>query len=100
MEAGVIWSRPKSRPGRELDDVVELGHELGELRVVGEDICFGDRELPVEDGEELALDPANVALAEDTGAHGPVNVLQRAVVGVLGAESACGNFETLRDRVY
>ena len=48
--------------------VVKLGQELRELRVVGEDVCLGDRELPVEDGKELALDAANVALAKDTGA--------------------------------
>lgn len=54
---------------------MELGHETGELRVVREDVCLRDGEIPVKDGEELALDAANIALAKDAGAHRPVDVL-------------------------
>lgn len=67
--------------------MVKLRHEAGELSVVRENVLFRDREVPVEDREELALDATNVTFAKDTGAHGPVDVLQATVVGVLRTES-------------
>lgn len=48
-----------------------------------EDILLGDAEFEVEDVEELALYPADVALAEDARAQCPMHVLQCRVVGVL-----------------
>jgi hypothetical protein len=42
--------------------------------VMGQDVVLGDREVPVEDLEELSLNPAHIAFAEDTGAHRPMNV--------------------------
>jgi hypothetical protein len=48
-----------------------------------EQIGFGNSELPVEDFDELALDPPNVTLAEGAGDHHPMNVFQGRVVGVL-----------------
>ena len=48
-----------------------------------EDIGFGNSEIPVEDFDELALDPSNVTLAECAGDHCPMNVFQGRVVGVL-----------------
>ena len=43
--------------------------------VVCHDVRLRDRELEVEDLEELALDTAHVALAEHAGAQRPVDVL-------------------------
>lgn len=54
--------------------------------VDGEQIGLGDSKVPVEDFDELALDPANVALAERAGDHRPVDVFQCRVVRVLGGD--------------
>lgn len=51
--------------------------------VVREEVGLVEGELVVEDIEELALDAADVALAEHAGAQRPVHVLQRRVVAVL-----------------
>ena len=59
------------------------GHDGG---VVGKDILLGDAEFEIEDVEELALYPADVALAEDPGAERPVDVLEGGVVQVLKCE--------------
>ena len=64
-------------------DVVVRPGEGEECVVVCEEIRFGDAELKVEDVEELALDAANVTLAEDPGAERPVDVLECRVVQVL-----------------
>jgi hypothetical protein len=45
--------------------------------VVCHEIIFGDAQLEIENVEEFALDPANVALAKNTGAHCPVYVFER-----------------------
>ena len=52
----------------------------------GEEIGFGNAEIPVEDFNELALDPSDIALAEGAGNHSPVNVFQSRVVGVFGSD--------------
>lgn len=49
-----------------------------------EKVGLGHGEVPVEDLDELALDPADVALAKRAGDHRPVDVFQSRVVGVLG----------------
>lgn len=49
--------------------------ERGEPVVVCEEVVLLERKLKVEDIEELALDAANITLAEDTGAECPVDVL-------------------------
>ena len=51
--------------------------------VVCKEIGFGDGEFEVEDVEELTLDAADVALAEDPRAERPVDVLEGGVVEVL-----------------
>lgn len=45
--------------------------------IVCHDIIFGDAQLEIENVEEFPLDPADIALAEYTGAHSPVYVFQR-----------------------
>jgi len=45
--------------------------------MVSHDIIFADVQLKVEDVEKFALNPANIALAEYTGAHSPVHVFER-----------------------
>jgi len=52
--------------------------------VVGQDVILGDREIPVEDLEELSFDPPNIALAKDSCAQRPVNVSESGIIGVLG----------------
>ena len=42
--------------------------------VMGQDVILGDREIPVEHLEELALDPPHIPFTKDTGAQRPVNV--------------------------
>ena len=51
--------------------------------VVREEVGLGEAELVVEDVEELALDPPDVPLAEDSGAERPVDVLEGGVIQVL-----------------
>jgi len=62
------------------------GEEMQESVMNDEEIGFGDGELPVDDIDELALDPSNIALAEGTGDHSPMNVFQSRVIGVLGGD--------------
>jgi hypothetical protein len=60
------------------------GREEGHDRVVvRHDVVFADAQLEIEYVQELALDPANVALAKDTCAHSPVHVLKRGVIEIL-----------------
>ena len=62
--------------------------------VVCEDVGLGDGEFEVEDVEELTLDAADVALAEDPRAQRPVNVLKRGIVRgcwvLLARAARCG----------
>lgn len=51
--------------------------------VMGQDVVLGDREVPVEDLEELSFNPPHIALAEDTGAHRPMNVSESRITSVL-----------------
>ena len=44
--------------------------------VVRHDVVFRDAQIEIEHVQELALDPANVALAKDSCAHSPVHVLE------------------------
>ena len=55
--------------------------------VVREEVGLGDGEFEIEDVEELTLDAANIALAEDSRAKRPVNVLQCRIVQVLEEET-------------
>ena len=59
---------------------MRVGHDHG---VVSKDIAFADGKVEVEDIEELALDPANVALAEYTSAERPVDVLECGIIQIL-----------------
>lgn len=55
--------------------VVARVHEREDGVVVREQVALVEGELVVENIEELALDAPDVALAEDTGAQRPVDVL-------------------------
>ena len=85
--------------------VVLVGGDVGggagegeEGVVVREEVGFGDAELEVEDVEELTLDAADVALAEDPRAQRPVNVLKRGIVrGLLGTVDM---WSRVRGRAY
>jgi len=52
-------------------------HERHDGVVVCHDIIFGKAQLEIEHVEELALYPANIALAKYTGTHCPVYVFER-----------------------
>lgn len=52
----------------------------------GEDIGFGHSKVPIEDFNEFALDPPDVAFAEGACDHGPVDIFQSRVVGVFGSD--------------
>ena len=49
-----------------------------------EEIGFGNSQIPIENLNELALDPSNITFAKRVRDHRPVDVLQSRVVGVLG----------------
>ena len=59
------------------------GEEIQDHIVYNKEIGFGNSEIPVEDLDKLALDPADVTLAEGAGDHCPMNILQGGVIGVL-----------------
>jgi len=59
------------------------GEEIQDHIVHNKEIGFGNSEIPVEDFDKLALDPADVTLAEGAGDHCPMNILQGGVIGVL-----------------
>ena len=52
--------------------------------VMGQDVVLGDREVPVEDLEELPFDPPHITFAKETSADRPVNVSQSRVTSILG----------------
>jgi len=70
--------------------------------VVRHDVVLTDAQLEIEDVQELALDPADIALAENSRAHSPVHVLKRGVIEILrsrkwalvshGRSSKCGSW--------
>ena len=65
--------------------------------VVRKEIGLRNGEFPVEDVEELTLDVADVALAEDPRAQRPVNVLKRGIVrGLLGLAGEGGALRARR----
>ena len=51
--------------------------------VMCHDVGFADVQFEIEDVEEFALNPTDIALAKDTCAHSPVHVLERRVIQVL-----------------
>jgi len=53
--------------------------------VVGHDVSLADAQLEIEHVEEFALNPANIALAEYTGAYSPVHVLERRVIQIFAS---------------
>ena len=66
--------------------VVRMGGGAGEREegvVVREEVGLGDGQLEVEAVEELTLDAANVALAEDSRAERSMDVLEGGVIQVL-----------------
>jgi len=52
--------------------------------VMGQDVILGDREIPVENLQELSFDPPHIPFAKDTGAQRPMNVSKSRIVGILG----------------
>lgn len=66
------------------------GEERHDRVVVCHDVVFADAQLKVEHVQEFALNPADVALAEDSCAHSPVHVLKRGVIEVLRSWSGVG----------
>ena len=52
--------------------------------VMGQNVILGDREVPVEDLQELSFDPPYITFAEHTSAQRPVNVSESRIIGVLG----------------
>ncbi|KAJ2957462.1 hypothetical protein NUW54_g14596 [Trametes sanguinea] len=64
--------------------------------MVGEEVGLRDTEFKVENVEELAFYPADVALAEDPRAKCPVHVLERGVVQTyLVGEDKCAEEDAL-----
>lgn len=55
----------------------------GKTSMVTEEVVFCDLKLPIEDVEELSLDPSDISLPKYTSAECPVNVLESRVVKVL-----------------
>ena len=61
-----------------------LSREEMEERIADEkEVALGHGKVPIEDFDELALDPSNVALSECSRDHRPVDVFQSRVIGVL-----------------
>jgi len=48
-----------------------------------QDVGFAHREIPIENIEELAFNPSNVASTEHTRTQGPLIILDRPVVDIL-----------------
>jgi len=51
--------------------------------VVAQDVILGDLQLKVEHIEVFTLDAADIALAKDTRAECPMNVLECGIVKIL-----------------
>ncbi len=51
--------------------------------VMGKDIVLGDAKLEVKDIQELAFYPSDIALAKDSSAKCPMNILECGVVKIL-----------------
>lgn len=66
--------------------------------VMGQDVIFGDREVPVKDLEELSFDPAHITLAKNSSAQRPVNVSEGRIIGILGGYRS-SQYETNKERV-
>lgn len=62
----------------------------------GEEIGFGDGQIPIEDLDELALDPSNVTFAERAGDHSPMYVFESRVVGVFGCDDESAEEDTVQ----
>ena len=80
--AAAVGVRVGVRVGR----VVRVRGRAGEREegvVVREEVGLGDGQLEVEAVEELTLDAANVALAEDSRAERSMDVLEGGVIQVL-----------------
>lgn len=68
--------------------------DRGEGTMVAENVILGDRQLKVNDVQELAFNAANVTLAKHTSAKRPVDVFECGIVEILGvrdgkARSTC-----------
>lgn len=53
--------------------------------MVVEDIRFGDRQIPIQDIQELALDAADISLSKGTRYEGPMDVFECRIVGIFGS---------------
>jgi len=63
--------------------------------VVRHDVVLADAQLEIEDVQEFALDPADIALAKDACAHSPVHVLERGVIEILAGGDKCAKEDPL-----
>lgn len=66
--------------------LLELNSPLESLPKA-ENVILCHTEIPLEDSQKLSLDAAHIALAKDTRAESPVDVLKGGVVGVLGSHN-------------
>ena len=71
------------------------GQEVKETVSNGEEIGFGDGQIPIENLDELAFDPPNVTFAERVRDHRPMDVLKSRVVGVFGRDDESAEENTV-----
>jgi hypothetical protein len=52
--------------------------------VMGKDLGFADRQIPVEHVKEFTLDASYIPLSKDTRTKRPMYVFQRRIIDILG----------------
>lgn len=63
--------------------VVRTQSDRREGVMMTENVIFGDRQLKVKDVQELALNAANIPLAEHAGTECPMHVFESGIVEIL-----------------
>lgn len=79
--------------------LLELNSPLESLPKA-ENVILCHTEIPLEDSQELSLDAAHIALAKDTRAESPVDVLEGRVVGVLGSHNKSTEEDALEGPLF
>jgi hypothetical protein len=74
--------------------------EVHELLEGGGEVRLGDAEVKVEEGEELLLHEVNLADREDGRVGGPVFVLGRLIVQVLGCHDERSQEDAMASAVH
>ena len=83
--------------GVDRSDGSSLGREKVQKSVANnEEIGLGHGEVPIEDFDELTLDPADVTLAEGAGDHGPMDIFQGRVIGVLRGDDESAEEDAMK----